>query len=501
MYKAKSLIFIVFLYYLLPTFTYAFDAKMVMYVAPVRGELPNIEKKSKAFTAKMRSYLTKSSQFVLVNPSETEDIKFIKTYNQTCTSTQECARKEAKANDAELVLTTEIVKLSRFDRCRIIMKLENIYKNEFINSVNVDSSCDFFDLDDKVMSALFQVISNKKTIVEGDRDAYITTVPAGAKVIINNNELGTTPLKTRVPLGEVTIQLEIEGSENFAPIILRENIKKSDQVWKYHKIFAQRKAYLKFKVKPSTASLEVNGKKYKVVPKYNIPVNTNQEIKIKLTAKNYKDYTSEIDALNPDEKKVIDIELEPKPCELRIGSSPSGADVIVNGENIGDTPVFKKLTPGDLKVTVSRRGYDPLNFNMYCSPNSVESKTLRLIKSKYNDRERALINKAKKYRKYSYYAMGLSLATAYMAYSAFSDYQDVDSQYASETDPFKLESLRSERDSLKGSVGTYSLGTILLMGASYYLYKKGEFPDELRNRSSFHLHIDKSTKLVWNYRW
>lgn len=501
MYKAKFLIFIVFLSYLSFSLAYSVEVKMVMYVAPVRGEIDDIEKSSRIFTARMRSYLNKSPQFKLVSPNENDDIKFIKNYNQTCTSAEECARKEAQRNEAELVLTTEIIKLNRGNRCRIIMKLQNILKNEIVNSENLDSKCSIVDLEDKIMNALVRVLSSKKKSLDGDRDAYITTMPAGAKVIINNNELGTTPLKTRVPLGEVTIQLEIEGSESFAPIILRENIEKSNEVWKYHKIFAQRKAYLKFNVKPSVASLEVNGKKYNIVPKYNIPVNTDQDIKIKLTAKNYKDYTSEIDALSPDERKVIDIELEPKPCELRIGSSPSGAEVSVNGENIGNTPVFKKLMPGDMKVKMTKRGYDPLSFDMYCSPNSVESKTLRLIKSKYNDRERALINKAKKYRKYSYYAMGLSLATAYMAYSAFSDYQDIDSQYASETDPFKLESLRSERDSLKGSVGTYSLGTILLMGASYYLYKKGEFPDELKNRSSFHLHIDKSTKLVWNYRW
>lgn len=373
-----------YLLYLLLSFQlFAQEVKQVLYVAPVRGDIRNINRASKALTSKMREKVGRMRLYTLVNPSESEDIKVIKNYNQSCTSMQECARKEGQAVDAEFVLMSEVLSIGGGARCRITMRMENIFKNETINNTNIDSSCDYFDLEDKFMKAVSEIFSSQRSSAKGERDAFITSSPPGATVIINNEVYGVTPLKTRVPYGEITVQLEISDSSGFRPLLLTEIVEKKKEVWKYHKNLAARVAYLVPNGKPFNYRIFMGKKQINKKKFTNIPLPINKTLQLKVDAPKYESVTYEVGPLDADQKFKLDFELKPKPCLVEIKTKPSGADVFMNGEEVGTTPFRKELKSlNQYKFHLRKIKYKHQQFDIDCTPAKKITKVKNLVVAK-----------------------------------------------------------------------------------------------------------------------
>jgi hypothetical protein len=374
-----NFITLIFFTFLLSFNSFSDDIKTVIYVAPVKGDISDFEISSKIITARLRKELSSNKKYKLVNPSESSDTQLIKDYNKTCISAQECARKEAQAQDAEQILTAEIIQQTGI--CKIIMTLEDINKKENLGQEIVRSSCGVDDLEDKALLALHKIFNTTKIINQGDRDAMIESLPPGAKVYINNEYRGKTPLKTRVPFGRIKLQLEIGDSKSYAPLLFDEEVEESKELWKIKKLFSKKNAYLVFNIKPANASIVIDGKKYDQIPEGKIPVDFEKDIKLSISSPNYVTQEAVINDLDPDDERRVDIKLKELPCQLDIGSVPNEASVKINGRELGQsTPIKYEVETGNVEIEIQKEGYKSANLSFYCNPGSTTSKTIQLEK-------------------------------------------------------------------------------------------------------------------------
>ena len=113
---------------------------------------------------------------------------------------------------------------------------------------------------------------------------------------------------------------------------------------------------------PSGASVYINGTYKGVTPlTLNLSPGTYE---VKLTKQNYQNYTTTV-TLNPLESKTLNLSLTPTFGYLTVTSSPSGATVIIDGKEVGVTPLEKyRLSTGRHQITIGKDGYREENFTL-----------------------------------------------------------------------------------------------------------------------------------------
>ncbi|NLV26517.1 MAG: PEGA domain-containing protein [Methanomicrobiales archaeon] len=98
---------------------------------------------------------------------------------------------------------------------------------------------------------------------------------------------------------------------------------------------------------------------------------------VEIELENYKKWT-QVFYENPTPGQTIRVfaKLVPDECcaDLRITSAPSGAQLLINGRFIGNTPkTIKNLMPGLYQVTLSRSGYETWHKSIWVSPKKENS--------------------------------------------------------------------------------------------------------------------------------
>jgi hypothetical protein len=67
------------------------------------------------------------------------------------------------------------------------------------------------------------------------------------------------------------------------------------------------------------------------------------------------------------------------PCQIRIGSSPSGADVTIDGNSRGNTPTTIELTRQSHTLKIERDKYEPYEKQVDCNTKSVDAKLKKAV--------------------------------------------------------------------------------------------------------------------------
>ncbi|WP_456365007.1 PEGA domain-containing protein [Thermococcus sp.] len=113
---------------------------------------------------------------------------------------------------------------------------------------------------------------------------------------------------------------------------------------------------------PSGASVYINGTYEGITP---LALNlTPGTYEVKLTKQDYQNYTTTV-TLNPLESKTLNLSLTPTFGYLTVTSSPSGATVIIDGKEVGSTPLEKyRLSTGQHQIAIRKEGYREENFTL-----------------------------------------------------------------------------------------------------------------------------------------
>jgi iron(II)-dependent oxidoreductase len=182
----------------------------------------------------------------------------------------------------------------------------------------------------------------------------ITSEPMGAKVHIDDKEMGTTPLALKdVPTGSYRVEMELEHYEIWRGDV---DVKHQQQVEVRAKLEPKPGA-LEVKSEPSGAKVQIDGKDAGVTP-YSKWVSSKEEHSVTVSAEGYYTESKKV-TVQPEGKEVVSVILKEIPKGiLEIISEPTDAKVWIDGKDVGVTPYSGSIVAGEEhNVIVSAEGY------------------------------------------------------------------------------------------------------------------------------------------------
>jgi len=192
----------------------------------------------------------------------------------------------------------------------------------------------------------------------------ITTVPDGAKVIIDNEFVGLSPLEHHTTKNKINLKISKENYEDY----YIENQLLTDELTKISVVLKEKKSSttptqpvlkqgkLSLDTNPQGADVYINGKLYGKTP-----LNTNLNVgsyKVEIKKDGYLPYSLTVQ-INENKEYKETISLHPISIKgiLKVSVEPSGAIIYINDSIIGHTYVYTELDPGYYKLKIEKEGY------------------------------------------------------------------------------------------------------------------------------------------------
>jgi len=179
------------------------------------------------------------------------------------------------------------------------------------------------------------------------RDVVIHTKPSGATVSIDGVEVGTTPYQGTLASGEYQLELSNEG---YSVITHKFEMTSKSKGFEQLFNFDEKEIIVPISVSPKGGSLRVDGR----VQDHTGFVSLNQlrPSTITYSLPGYRTVERNINS-KPSELKI---QLQPIYGELEVDANPQ-AQLSINGEIVGETPMRLKLTAKKHKIELQSDGY------------------------------------------------------------------------------------------------------------------------------------------------
>lgn len=203
----------------------------------------------------------------------------------------------------------------------------------------------------------------------------LTTDPAGARVLVDGELVGTTPLDQFViEAGEHELLLKADRYLDFPQSI---NITGREVQQQLALNLAPAWADVQIATEPAGASVLIDGEPAGETPGSIEVLQGERVLSVQLPG-----FASAEQALIAEAGVAQDlgvITLIPATGVLTLNSEPSGANVSVNGEFAGQTPLDIELPPNrDHRISISKAGYRRSNESLRMDAGSTESRRIRL---------------------------------------------------------------------------------------------------------------------------
>lgn len=180
----------------------------------------------------------------------------------------------------------------------------------------------------------------------------VESTPSNAKVYVDGDYIGRTPITYELPPGTYRVKLVLDGYFEYSTTV---TVKASDTK-EISVNLKPKPGKLRIKSEPSGAEVYVNGTYIGKTPIDGYSLNPGKYwIEVKLPK--YQVYEKRITVV-PGQEYLIHAQLTPSWGVLKVTSTPSGAEVYINDENAGRTPLELQLDPGTYTVRVTLDGYE-----------------------------------------------------------------------------------------------------------------------------------------------
>jgi tetratricopeptide (TPR) repeat protein/predicted Ser/Thr protein kinase len=204
--------------------------------------------------------------------------------------------------------------------------------------------------------------------------AVINSVPEGAEVFLDSMPRGVTPLElSEIPPGKHMLAMKLDGYPDYdkeamldpeAPLEVLHDFERAKDA-------LIPRGSLTVDSEPSGAAVYINGER-RGVTRLELPDLLSADYEIALELDGYRRVRKKVKLLK-DENLRVSLSLIPKPKYggLSIHSDPGRAEVFLNGEYKGATPLLlSKLEVGEYDVTLKKQGYRPYQQNFTCEEDS-----------------------------------------------------------------------------------------------------------------------------------
>ena len=197
----------------------------------------------------------------------------------------------------------------------------------------------------------------------------IKTEPGEAKILINNNLAGNSPLENYlITTGQHSVRIEKTGFISLDTIIdVNKDLLKNFNFYLAKDPNFKGFGSLSVKTTPVGASVYLNQKWVGKTPYENKGLSAGEYL-LAIRQDGYKDYTEHVKIILNKTKtisKQLAADKENPSGRFRITTKPSGASVYLNGGFVGSTPYENnKLPTGSYKILIKKTGYTDINENM-----------------------------------------------------------------------------------------------------------------------------------------
>lgn len=184
----------------------------------------------------------------------------------------------------------------------------------------------------------------------------ISTHPAGATVKVNGHEEGQTPLSvSQLRPGTQAVEVVLQGHRGVSETI-ELGFMQSQEL---HYTLDPRVGKLLLTLKPRDAEVSIDGKTYGVIKSDLTLAAGKHQLLVK--KKGYEDYESQL-RIEEEQPLEVEVRLTPIFAAVKVTSEPKGAEVTLNGEKKGKTPLTLKKVPfGSHEIAVRMKGHDRVN--------------------------------------------------------------------------------------------------------------------------------------------
>jgi len=178
----------------------------------------------------------------------------------------------------------------------------------------------------------------------------IESLPSGATVLLNGQDIGTTPLSHKIEGGKAHLEVRKQGFQAISEEI---SVTNTNRTIVRHYQLVRQSATLAFKLAPPRGTLLVNGKKSN--PKKSVSVGANINNTVTYAKQGYVQETQTV-KVSAGHTQTLNFKLEPEMGTVDIKSTP-GALVFVDGRAAGKTPIVLTLQAINHAIRLSRPGY------------------------------------------------------------------------------------------------------------------------------------------------
>ncbi len=194
-------------------------------------------------------------------------------------------------------------------------------------------------------------------------ELFILSEPANASVEVNGEFIGTTPLSERLPAGNLLVAVRREGfhTERFS-LTLSENGRVSREL-----SLRPVHGLILIDSEPQGAAVTLGGVFQGNTPLalHNIRLGEHRA-RLLLAGFNEKDVVFQVEDRIP---RRVSVDLDSNSGSLVITSTPTGANVFVDGRSEGITPMtIQRVPQGERDIRVQLSGYEPFQTALRITP-------------------------------------------------------------------------------------------------------------------------------------
>jgi formylglycine-generating enzyme required for sulfatase activity len=192
--------------------------------------------------------------------------------------------------------------------------------------------------------------------------------PSGAEVVVDGRGIGLTPLDAELGAGPHRVTVRKPG---FKPSSRRFTVVANTP--EDLPVFELEPADARVRVESSPTGATVTvGQQFAGQTPLEVTVPPDREHVIRLAKAGYEPVTERV-LLPPEGSRRLEITLPPRFGEVRVESTPTGADVVVDGETVGTTAQTFRLTALPHTIEVRKSGYATFTASVVPEPDMLET--------------------------------------------------------------------------------------------------------------------------------
>ncbi len=182
----------------------------------------------------------------------------------------------------------------------------------------------------------------------------ISSVPEGARVLIDGESIGRTPLdQAKVDAGEHELTLE---AERYQTLTMALDVEGRDRQQQLSLSLEPDWAEVTVATAPAGATLLLDGEPSGTTPATLEILSGERQLILRLAT--YSDAVIDLSVVAGQPQDLGTLTLDPAEGLLQVSSNPSGANVTLDGEFLGQTPLEIAVAPSrDQRLVLSRPGY------------------------------------------------------------------------------------------------------------------------------------------------